>query len=236
MKRLKLTALFILTVLAGHSQTKNFLDQPYLEVAGSADTLVTPDEIYIRITISEKDTKDRSSVEELEQKMYDALKETGIDVDKSLATSDMASNFKFYFLRSKDVIKTKQYVLKVGDVATASKVFIELENLGISNTSIDRVAYSELESIKNQMRSKAVENAKARAVALTKPLNQNIGAAIHISDLEVSNMGQQFRGQLDEVVVVGYGTRKKQGVELPKIEFEKINVVTNLNVKFILKP
>jgi uncharacterized protein len=149
------------------------------------------------------DTKDRTSVEELEQKMYDALKAAGIDVDKNLTTSDMASNFKFYFLRSKDVMKSKQYVLKIGDAVTASKVFIELENLGISNTSIDRVDYSDLESIKSQMRSKAVENAKARAVALTKPLNQTVGAAIHISDLEVNNMGNQFRGQLQEVVLVG---------------------------------
>ena len=86
------------------------------------------------------------------------------------------------------------------------------------------------------MRSKAVENAKARAIALTKPLNQTVGAAIHISDLEVNNLSNQYRGQLQEVVVVGYGTRKKSGTELPKIEFEKIKVVTNLNVKFILKP
>lgn len=235
MKRLKLTALFVLTFLVGQTQTKKLLDQPYLEVAGSADTLVTPNEIYIKIIISEKDTRDRTSVEELELKMYNALKSLGIDVDKNLTTSEMASNFKFYFLRSKDVMKSKQYILRVGDAVTASKVFIELENLGVSNTSIDRVDHSDLEKIKNQIRSKAVENARARAVALTRPLNQTVGSAIHISDLEVTNMGNQYRGQLNEVVVVGYGIKNKNTQELPKIEFEKIKVVTNLNVKFILK-
>ena len=235
MKRLKLTTLLVLTFLMGQTQTKNFLDQPYLEVAGSADTLVTPNEIYIKIIISEKDTKDRTSVEELELKMYNALKALGIDVDKNLATRDMASNFKFYFLRSKDVMKSKQYILRVGDAVTASKVFIDLENLGISNTSIDRVDHSHLENIKNQMRSKAVENARARAVALTKPLNQTVGPAIHISDNEVYNTSNQLRGRLEEVVVVGYGVKKQSGVELPKIEFEKIKVATNINVKFMLK-
>src|SRR5215212_1821880 len=111
MKRLKLITLFILAFLAGQTQSKNFLDQPYLEVAGNADTLLTPNEIYIKINISEKDTRDRTSVEELELKMYNALKALGIDVDKKLTTRDMASNFKSYFLRSKDVIKLKQYVL-----------------------------------------------------------------------------------------------------------------------------
>ena len=234
MKKLKLITLFVLTFFVGQTQTKNFLDQPYLEVAGNADTLVTPNEIYIKISITEKDTRDRISVEELELKMYNALKNLGIDVDKNLTTSDMGSNFKFYFLKSKDVMKSKQYILRVSDAVTASKAFIELENLGISNTSIDRVDHSDLESIKNRMRSKAVENAKARAVALTKPLNQTIGPAIHITDNEVYNTSNQLRGRLEEVVVVGYGVRKQSGVDLPKIEFEKIKVATNINVKFML--
>ena len=85
------------------------------------------------------------------------------------------------------------------------------------------------------MRSKAVENARARAVALTKPLNQTVGPAIHITDNEVYNTSNQLRGLLEEVVVVGYGVKKQSGVELPKIEFEKIKVATNINVKFILK-
>ena len=235
MKKLKLIILFVLTFFVGQTQTKNFLDQPYLEVAGSADTLVTPNEIYIKINISEKDTKDRISVEELEQKMFDALKALGLDVEKNLTTSDMGSNFKFYFLRSKDVMKSKQYILKVGDAVTASKVFIEMENLGISNTSIDRVNHSDLGKVKNMMRSKAVENARARAVALTQPLNQTLGPAIHILDNEIYNTSNQSSGRLDEVVVVGYSSKYKANKELPKIEFEKIKVAANINVKFILK-
>ncbi|MGN6616541.1 MAG: SIMPL domain-containing protein [Ilyomonas sp.] len=237
MKRLKLTALLTLLFLFGQGQTKTFIDQPFMEVTGSADTLITPNEIYIKISISEKDTKDRTSVEDLELKMYNALKALSIDVDKNLTTSDMASNFKFYLLKSKDVMKSKQYILKVNDAVTASKVFIELENLGISNTAIDRVDHSDLEAIKNQMRTKAVENAKARATALTKPLNQTLGAAIYIADNEAYNTNiNQYRANLNEVVVVGYGAQRGLATDLPKIDFEKIKVATNINVKFILNP
>ena len=235
MRRLKLTTLFILTFLAGQSQTKNFLDQPYLEVAGNADTLLTPNEIYIKIIITEKDTRDRISVEDQELKMYNALKALGIDAEKNLTTSDMSSNFKFYLLRSKDVMKSKQYILRVSDAVTASKVFIELENLGISNTSIERVDHSDLESIRNLLRSKAVKNARTRAIALTEPLKQTVGPAIHIADNEVYSNSNQLQGRLDEVVVVAYGIKKNAGAELPKIEFEKIKVASNINVKFMLK-
>ncbi|KAA5543970.1 SIMPL domain-containing protein [Adhaeribacter rhizoryzae] len=235
MGKLSLTIIFLLTTFISQAQTKNFLDQSYLEVAGSADTLVTPNEIYIKILITEKDTKDKSSVEEQEAKMVNALQNLGIPIEKALTTSDMVSNFRNYLLKSKDVLKSKQYILKVGDAGTASQVFISLEKLEISNTSIDRVDHSNLEGIKNMMRTMAMENARARAVALTKPLKQTIGPAIHIIDNEAYNVRQQLQGRVEGVVVRGYSSQGKLKEESPKIEFEKINVTTNINVKFTLK-
>lgn len=236
MKKIQLLILLSLAITTVSAQTKNFIDQPHIEVTGSADTLVTPDEIFIRIIITEKDTRDRTSVEELERKMVAALKALGIDTETALTASDMASNFKFYFLKSKDVLKTKHYTLKVGDATMASKVFIQLEELGISNTSIERVSHSQMEQLKNGIRSRAMENAKTRAQALVKPLGQTIGAAIHIADTEVYNLGNNnSRNQLQEVVITGYAVRGVSSIQQPQIEFEKIKVATNISVKFILK-
>ena len=233
MKKIKLTTLLALSILLGQSQTKNFIDQPYIEVSGRADTLVTPNEIFIRILLSEKDTKDRVSIEDLELKMVNTLKALSLDIEKDLTTSDMTSNFKFYLLKSKDVIKTKLYTLKVKDAVTASQVFIQLEEIGISNTSIERVDHSDMENIKNLMRTKAISDARARAIALTKSLNQSVGLAIHIVDAENSN--QQLEGGLSRIQIRGASTLKSGYTELPKIEFENIKIVSNINVKFILK-
>lgn len=82
------------------------------------------------------------------------------------------------------------------------------------------------------MRTKAVENAKARATALVKPLNQTLGAAIYIADTDVNS---SYSNNLNEIVVVGYGASRNSQAVLPEIEFQKIQVKTNVNVKFILK-
>ena len=74
--------------------------------------------------------------------------------------------------------------------------FYETGRFGISNTSIDRVDYSDLENLKKIKRAKAVENAKAKAIALTKPINQSVGSAIHITDFE--NFPQPFQGKSPE--------------------------------------
>ena len=233
MKKLTFLPFMLVSVLFSYSQTKNFIDQPYIEVSGTADTLVTPNEIYISIVLSEKDTRDRVPMEEQEQKMVAALKSLGLNTEDDLTTSDMTSNFKFYLLKSKDIIKTKVYTLKVKDAVTASQVFIKLEEIGISNTSIERVDHSDLDNLKNAMRTKAIVNAKARAIAITNPLSQQVGSAIHITDSE--NASQQLQGRVAGIQIRGYGTLQENYKELPKIEFEKIKVTGSITAKFLLK-
>ena len=70
--------------LASFSQTKSFLDVPYIEVNGSADTLVTPNEININFIISEGDVKNRKSIEDQEKKMVMGFKGLGINTEKNL--------------------------------------------------------------------------------------------------------------------------------------------------------
>ncbi|MBN8686600.1 MAG: SIMPL domain-containing protein [Chitinophagales bacterium] len=233
MKKINLLALTLLVGLLANAQTKNFIDQPYIEVAGNADTLVIPNEIYIRIIISEKDTRDRTSVEELEQKMVATLTGLGVNTEKDLNISDMTSNFRNYLLKSRDIIKSKLYTLKVTDAVTAAKVIINLEEAGISNTGIERVGHSDLNKLRNKMRTNAILDAKESALALTKPLNQALGAAIRIADTE--NISQQLQGQVAGIRIRGISSISNKNDDLSKIDFEKIKVSASVNVVFILK-
>lgn len=235
MKIIATLSILALSLISASAQTKNFIDQPYIEVSGSADTLVTPNEIYIRIIISEKDTRDKVSIEESEEKMFLALKEIGVDIEKALTTSDMSSNFKFYLLKNKDIIKTKKYLLKVSDAAEASRVFLKLEEIGISNVAIERVDHSDITKFKNIVRSNAILNAKEKAGFLTKPLNQNVGVAIHITETE-SGIGVQLQGQMAGIRIRGANSiRRFRESDLREIEFEKIKVEANVNAVFLLK-
>ena len=141
---------------------KILLTPPYLDTSAKVDTLVTPDEIYISITIREKDSKGRKSVEEQEQKMANKLRLLGISIDKQLTIKNMMSNYKTYFLRSKEVLKSKQFSLLVYDGLTAGKVMLELENLGIANAYIERTAYSKREDLELTLKQKAIQKPKPR--------------------------------------------------------------------------
>jgi uncharacterized protein YggE len=235
MTRTILCLITLLNLTVGLCQTKTFIDQPYIEVAGQADTLVTPNEIFIKVIISEKDSKDKTSIEDLESKMITAFKDMSINTERDLATSDMLSNYRFYLLKQKDILKTKEYILKVTDAAIASKVFVKLEDLGISNTSIDRVEHTEFKKIENICRTKAIIAAKGKASSMTKPLNQVVGRAIFITDIG-QGYETQLQGRAPGILIRGYSsTNSSAKYEPPKIEFQKIKISADVNVKFVLE-
>ena len=99
MNKIFLTSLILGFALTSYGQTKNFIDQPFVETTAYVDTLVTPDEIYLTISITEKDTKGKVSVEELESRMEQTLRQLGINTKEDLTLNDLASNFKKYFLK-----------------------------------------------------------------------------------------------------------------------------------------
>jgi uncharacterized protein YggE len=225
-----LTILFTLNVLA---QTKNFIDQPYLETSATVDTLVTPDLIYLSIIITERDTKNKTSVEELENRMSKKLKELGIDTKKQLSLSDVTSNFKKYFLRGTNVLKNKAYTLLVYDALTAGKVIVGLESVEIANVRLSKTKYSKLKELEIDLKRRAVIKAKKQAESMLKPLNQNLGKAIFISDM---NNTQYYPRNASEIQMRGLMSKNAEADFQPiDIEFKKIKIQSSLNIKFSIE-
>jgi len=232
MKRIMILTLTIFISNIVYSQTKNFIDQPYIETKAKVDTLVTPDRIYVSILINEEDTKGKISLEEQENKMASKLKSLGVDLDKQLTLSDLGSNFKKYFLKSQDIEKAKSYSLLVYTAKQAGEIIRSLEQIGISNVDLERTEYSKIEELKLELKSKAILKAKLQAEFLVDPLDQKVGSAIHISD----KFNQIYRAnQLDDVVVRGYEGKNKEYKSID-IGFKKIEVASEVYAKFELLP
>lgn len=230
MKKYILTLVLALFAFATQAQSgKNFLDQSYIEVTGVAFKEVTPDEIYLNVRIDEKDNKGKESLEQLERKMLKKLESLGINLDEQVALNDLASNFQFYFLKRTDVFATKAYTVKVSTGKKAGEVIGELAELGISNVTLDRVEYSDEETLKMEVKALAVKNAKTKAAALAGALDQQVGKAIHIQEFDSPRM---YRADAMEIKVRGVGGLNKQ--EAPEIAFDKIRVDATVQVKFLM--
>jgi hypothetical protein len=233
MKKFALLAL-ILIGTKSISQTKNFIDLPYIETTVKVDTLVIPDRIYLNISITEKDTKGKTSVEELESRMNGKFKSLGINVETQLTLNDLSSNYKKYFLKQQDILKTKNYTLVLYDAKISGKVLIALEEIEISNVILEKTAYSKEDEMYLILKSKAIEKAKKQAIAMTKPLNQKVGNAIFISDVN-NNIIRGIPGANAGVIFRAKSISSNDEFIPADIEFAKIKIETSLNVNFKLE-
>jgi len=231
MKLNLLSFCLLFSFAVGTAQNKNFLDVPYLETSARVDTLVTPDKIYLNITITEKDSKGKKSVEEQENKMAQAFRGLGIDLDKQLFIKDLSSNFKKYFLRGKDVLKSKRFSLLVYSGKQAGEALQALEKLDIANVYMEKTEYSKMEALELDLKSRAVAKAKKKAAALTKPLGQSVGQALHILDNSSPYYTNYARAPRMEMKSMAFDEAAPEPLD---VDFEQIRVETTVNVKFAL--
>ncbi|MDG1806241.1 SIMPL domain-containing protein [Flavicella sp.] len=220
-------------ICIANAQTKNFIDQSYIDTTAKVDTLVVPDRVYVTIILQEEDSKGKISLESLEKKMQKVLKNAKVNLAQDLEVRDMSSNFKKYFLKEKDIHKSKSYALLLYDAKTAQQVLTELEQVGISNVFLEKTEYSKIDSLELNLKSLAITKAKTQAEHLTKPLGQEIGKALYIMDRNQHHNNYR-NNNLDEVVVIGYGSQKNETSSVA-FEFEKIRIETTVTVKFELK-
>ena len=229
---------FILTLVAkfGFSQTKNYVDQPFIETTAYVDTLVIPDKIFISIEIKESDSKNKKSVDELEVQLVAKLKEIGINTSKDLTVNDLNSNFKRYIFKGQNILKSKNYTLIVNSANLATKVFEELESIGLSNLEITKAEYSKKDELLLQLKVIAVNKAKENAVNMSKPLNQKIGSALYITDnVYNSILFNKVQSNYELTASMGSSNRIVLRGESSIIEFEKIKFDCRVVVIFKLE-
>lgn len=195
---------------------------------------IVPDDIYIRILINEKEFKGKT-LADIEKSMYIKLNELGFDLSKDLALKDLVSNFQYYWFIKADVQLSKEYQLLVHDAKTAGKVFVELQKLGISNASIEKVENSKIADYRREVKIAAIKAAQEKAKALDLAINQDIGRAIYIQEGEIS--GRALTGSASNIAIRGYSSSNLYGSKAPAvdIEFEKIKLEYSIFVRFELK-
>lgn len=214
--------------LKTEAQQKNFIDQPYLETTAKVDTLVVPDRIYLNILLTEADTKGRISVEELENRMATQLKRLGIDLDTQLSLADLESDFRKYFLRKTDIQKEKAFILLVYDGLTVGKVLQGLESIGISNINLNRTEYSQMETLKLELKVRAIVRARELASTLVKAIDQNLGKALHVQDFEPTFINLREMSPL----MMKADAAASEPLD---VAFNKIKVEGRINVKFAIE-
>jgi len=226
---------FILLVLAAMfaigAQAQVFAEQTFpsfVEVNGVAEREVEPNLIYLTITINERESKGRITVEKQEQDMIRALRSLGIDTKEQLRVNDISSSR----LKRTQAVTTKSYQLQVTETSLVGDVYAALQAVGITAIAIEKATRTDIEKLRGEVRDEAVRNARATAQSLAAAIGQTIGKAFYLNYYQ-SSQPTVFRmanvkAYAEEAVADAAGA-----VEQP--EFRKIKLTANVQAKFVLE-
>ena len=236
MKKLFLiAAIALLNISVISAQNTTQTPENFIEVAVRVNKEVTPDEIFINITINEKDNKGKVSVEQQEKAMVQSLEALGIDVKEALTVNDMGSSLKTYTLKKDDIFVSKSYTLKVSSASLASQAIEALNRLDIARVSMGRVSISDnLErEVKNALLTEAAQKAQENARILAEAVGSKAGKAIYMQNYYSFDSAANGR-----VMMKSYATMDASAVMLEEesveLEVSKQNVSINVTCKFQL--
>ncbi len=166
------------TAAQGHFTTSNEQTPDYIQVEGYAVREVTPDEFWLSITITERDSKGKISVEEQQRAMLSVLKGIGIDPEKQLKMADNSSEYA----RRKQALATAHYELKLPSAEQMHDAWAALSELNLSKVELSKASYSKMESLRSELRQEAIRNARQGADELASAIGQRAGRCYRIID------------------------------------------------------
>ena len=122
--------------------------------------------------------------------------------------------------------------MKVKSVDEMDKLVDKLDDEATQNFNISRTSHSNMDSIKKELKMKAMKNAKEEAIFLASALGDNVGNALTINDPNESSDYPQPAN----VMIRGYAMEADKAAAPPmNVDFKKIKIEMNVNVIFELK-
>jgi len=223
--------LLILTSLSLHAQNgpKNFIDQPFIEVTGTKELEITPDEIYLNIEFDETQFKGKVAVEKQEKLLIKTLQSIGIDTDKNLTTREFNGIYHRKLFGKDEVTKIKKYELIVCDGNELNNVYEIADDINVSAISVTGVSHSEIEKLKRKTKIEALKIAKNKASDYAIAIDQKIGKAIYIQENNAL-----INSNYNTIISNSSSSYSSEKSVFSSPDFQKITLSASVSVKFKL--
>ncbi|MBL0745021.1 SIMPL domain-containing protein [Chryseolinea lacunae] len=206
-----------------------FKGEHFIEVPGSAQLEIEPNEIFLFIRLREfEENRNKVQLEKLDQDFMAALKAAGVD-RKNLTLADAGSQLGKLGRKEKDAFREKSYELKLTSAAELEKFLVKLEPVKVEQLDLTRVSHTDIEKYKIDLKVKALQAAQAKAQTLLKSIGAEAGKPLMVRDWD------------NEPVQPVYANAMFKGGDLagnsgePEIGFKKIKLKAQIVAQFEIK-
>ena len=164
----------------------------FIEVTGSAETSVEPDEIRFQIGIQEywkeeyergkkyKDYITKIPLIEIEKNLMRSLVSVGIAKDQ-IVIKEIGQNWN---RSGKDFKKSKTFELVLTDLKEVNDILAKVQIKGINSMRIAALKNKNIVKYREQVKIEAMKAAKKKAGYLLESVNEELGSVISVIELD----------------------------------------------------
>jgi len=209
-------------------------ENPFIEVVGNSEMEIVPNEIYISFTLKERmDGKKKITIEDQEKELKKQLQKAGFDLT-NLSLSDASAGFVPVKRKKQEVFTSKNYILKMATTTEVASAFDVLDTVEALNADISRVAHSEIEKYRKEVKIMAVKAAREKAGYLLEAIDELVGKPLMIQERETYD---------DVMPLANYRMKAMSTMadsemapeELPELSFQKIKLKYSVFARFEIK-
>ena len=231
--------LFLALVTAisfSHVTAQNKMDkQKSITTTGIAETEVTPDEIYVQVSLQEYDKKGagKIDIETIRNSFLNVIKNMNIS-EKDIEVQSYQGwngNYIVYQKKKKENPDLKAgitYLVKLSSTKQMDELVSKLDDEATQSFSIAKTAYSKADDLKKELEIKALKAAREKAIYLAAAVDEKVGKAINIQPSQ----------ETGEIRPVMYNTMMLKSTSMDSapmnVDFKKIKYQISITAEFEL--
>lgn len=181
---------FLLINIQGWAQSKDNIR--YIEVRGSAEMKIEPDEMKLFIGIEEywkeefqknkkpEDYKTKVPLSEIEDNLIKSLQKAGIQKE-DIKVYGIGN---YWRQKGKEFLFSKQLEVKIDDFRKINQLSSLLDAKGIKYLNIGELSHSEINNYRNQVKRDALKDARNKAAYLVESLDEELGEVLLINEVD----------------------------------------------------
>jgi uncharacterized protein YggE len=210
-----------------------------IEVTGSAELDVEPDEVYLSVNLREymKEKNSKVYLTEIDKEFKKVLALVKIELkDVSIEGANAYYNYNYWRNESKrtDFLASKTYLIKLPNLGKYNELMQQLDNKGIENAYLQRTDNSKIEEYRQQVKINALKAAKAKAKLMVESIGSGLGDVVFIREINDGNLYRPVMYKAMSNMAMEDGSAANGGGE-PAIQTEKIKIRYEVEAHFLIK-
>jgi len=208
-----------------------------IQVVGKAQEEVTPDIIYIQITLKEYKKGGRKiNMNKLESELVTAVDKLNLPKENLTVDNVYGNNWNWRKRKSDEFFAAKSFKLKVNELSIINDLVDNLDEDGINALNVNQYEYSKIEELQDELKIRAIKTAKEKAKKMLSAIDEELGSAIEVSETDINYVAPNFNDRARSAQLF----RAKQESYLEsdynsELNFKTIKLKAEIRVVFEIK-